>query len=367
MIRIMSILVVVVCTMFWIAEFLIADVSAREDISSTKTKIETMATLLQRPGNPAVAPDGTVYFSMHPFDEPEFKIMRLDNGQATPYPNEQLSKSFEAIIGIHVTSDGTLWWLDMGSKDVSPKLVGWDTKRNALKTVHTIPREVSVPNSFHQDFAIDEKRKRAYIADMSRGNLIDESNPAIVVVDLETGASRRVLSGNKVFQPTNSSIIAEGKPMKMSDRDGHVHDIKLGLNPITIDPDDEWVYFSTMTPGSVYRVPSAVLGDFSKSETEIEDRIDMYADKPSSDWIVAAKDDRVYFTNVDESAISIADQSGTKIWVQDERLIWPDGLSLASDGSVIVTVNQLNRAPVFNNGVSGAQKPYTIMRIANQP
>jgi sugar lactone lactonase YvrE len=329
-------------------------------------QVTVLSELQQRPGNPAIGPDGTVYFTMHPFDKPEFKVMRLENSKAVPYPNKEISKSFAAVIGIQATKDGTVWWLDMGNETVSPKLVGWDTKANRLKAVHVIPREASVANSFHQDFAIDERRNKAFIADMSRGGMIDESEPAIVVIDLNTGQVRRVLQGHKVFQPGDTPIIAEGKAMRMKDEKGKVHDIKLGLNPIAIDPANEWVYFASMTPGKLYRVPAGILGDFSKPESAIEKAIEAYADKPSSDGIAAGENGTVYITNVDENAISIADKSGTRLWAKDDRFVWPDGLYVAPDGSVVVTVNQLNRAAAFNDGKSLAKKPYLLMKISEK-
>ncbi|MEM9446390.1 MAG: L-dopachrome tautomerase-related protein [Verrucomicrobiota bacterium] len=326
--------------------------------------LKVICKLDQRPGNPAVTPDGTVYISMHPFDQPEFKIMILKSGKAVPYPNEEVSKNHAAVIGIQATQDGALWWMDMGNQDISPKLVGWDTRNNRLKAIHVIPKEVRVANSFLQDFAIDEKRQRVFVADMSRGNLIDKSEPAIIVLDLSTGQTRRVLSGHPFYQPDESPIIAEGKAMQTKDANGFVYPIKLGLNPIAIDPENEWVYFSTMTAGKLYRVPSEILGDYAKSDEEIESKIETYGDKPSSDGIAAGENGVVYVTNVDENAISMMDDSGTKTWIKDDKqLIWPDAAYIAPDKSVVVTVNQLNRAPAFNDGKSLAEKPYTVVRI----
>lgn len=332
-------------------------------LSAQEPELSVLCELESRPGNPAVGPDGTIYFSMHPFDEPVFKVMRLKNGEAVPYPNKEVSSGFTSVIGVQATKDGTLWMLDMGGEGVSPKLVGWDTRANRLKSIYVIPNEASVSNSFHQDFAIDEKRDKAFIADMSRGGMIDVSEPAIVVIDLKTGQTRRVLSGNKSFQPGEIPIIAEGTAMKMKDDQNRVHEIRLGLNPIAIDLENDWVYFGTMTPGKLYRVASETLGDFSKSDTEIESGIEVYADKPSCDGIAAGDDGKIYITNVDDGAISIADKSGTRTWIKDKRIVWPDGLYVAPDRSVVVTVNQLNRAAIFNDGKSLAQKPYLIIRI----
>ena len=289
--------------------------------------------------------------------------MRLVGDRPQPYPNRDLSRSFAAVIGIQASKDGTLWWLDMGNDKISPKLIGWDTKSDKLRAIHVIPKEASVTNSFHQDFAIDEKRNRIFIADMSRGGMIDESEPAIVVVDLTTGQTRRVLSGSKFFQPGDNPISAEGNAMKMTDDKDKVHEIKLGLNPIAIDPENEWVFFGPMTPGKLYRVPASSLGDFSKTDSEIESQIEGYARKPSCDGIAAGNDGKVFITNVDDNEINVATKSGTTTWIKDERLIWPDGLYVAPDQSVVVTVNQLNRAATFNGGQSKAKPPYQILRI----
>ncbi len=320
-----------------------------------------------RPGNPAVGPDGTIYFSNHPFDAPEFKVMRLVNGQAVPFPNVAVSRAFAAVIGVQVDADGTVWILDMGSAETSPKLLGWDTEADRLAAVHYLPKEASVENSFHQDFAIDEKRDVAFIADMSRAGIVGESKPAIVVVDLKTGQTRRLLQGHAYLQPKPGSVMkAEGAPLTFTDDDGESHPVELGLNPIAVDPRDEWVYFSTLNPGPIYRVRTTILGDFAKPETEIIETIELYADKPASDGIAVGNNGRVYITNVAKNAISIADAEGTRIWVQDPRLVWPDGLYVAPDGSVVATINQLNRAAPFNGGEAGAEKPFLIVRISEQ-
>jgi hypothetical protein len=119
-----------------------------------------------------------------------------------------------------------------------------------------------------------------------------------------------------------------------------------------------------MTPGKLYRVPAEIVGDLSNSEADIEKAIEVYADKPSSDGIAAGKNGIVYITNVNENAISIADKSSTRIWVKDDRLIWPDGLYVGPDGSVVATINQLGRAATFNYGKSLAKKPYQIVKIS---
>ena len=221
-----------------------------------------------------------------------------------------------------------------------------------------------VGNSFVQDFALDEKRQQAYLADMTRGGMIDASEPAIIVVDLETGASRRLLEGHATLQPEDGkTMLTEGTPTTFTDDAGKEHPLKIGLNPIAIDAQNEWVYFSTIHPGTLYRVPASLLADPELSEEGLEAAIEPFAEKPTSDGIAADGRGNVYITNLAENAISVADADGTRVWVKDDRFIWPDGVYVAPDGSVVATINQLNRAAPFNKGKDGAEPPYLIVRV----
>ncbi|MEM8867128.1 MAG: L-dopachrome tautomerase-related protein [Verrucomicrobiota bacterium] len=334
-------------------------------LASAAPTVEILAELNQRPGNPAVGPDGTVYFSMHPFDEPNYKVMQLgDDGSFFPFPSEAISKRFAAVIGIQTDSKGRVWILDMGSADSSPKLFAWDTVNDRVFKVIYLPKEALVENSFVQDFALDEKRGQAYIADMSRGGMIDASEPAIIVVDLEIGGARRILQGHPMLQPAPGKVmITEGTPTTFTDEAGTHHPLEIGLNPIAIDAQNEWVYFSTIHPGYLYRAPAEKLADRFLRPSRLIETFERFAPKPTSDGIAADGKGRVFITNLEDNAISIADESGTRIWVQDDRFIWPDGVYVAPDGSIVATINQLNRAAPFNKGIDGSKPPYYIVRI----
>ena len=54
-------------------------------------------------------------------------------------------------------------------------------------------------------------------------------------------------------------------------------------------------------------------------------------------------------------------KSGAK--VTDARMWWPDSLSLAVDGYLYVTCNQLHRQPKFHNGADLRKKPYYLFRV----
>ena len=49
--------------------------------------------------------------------------------------------------------------------------------------------------------------------------------------------------------------------------------------------------------------------------------------------------------------------------MHDPRALWPDTLSLAADGYLYFTANQLHRQPGFHGGRDLRQKPYVLFRI----
>lgn len=53
----------------------------------------------------------------------------------------------------------------------------------------------------------------------------------------------------------------------------------------------------------------------------------------------------------------------TETLAHDLRLLWPDTLSLAGDGYLYVTSNQLNRQPTMHIGQDLRVKPYQLFRL----
>ena len=69
-------------------------------------------------------------------------------------------------------------------------------------------------------------------------------------------------------------------------------------------------------------------------------------------------------TNYEHNSIMRRSPNGEwETIVHDPRLLWPDTLSLASDGYLYVTANQLHRQARFHNGSDMRKKPYTLFRI----
>ena len=69
-------------------------------------------------------------------------------------------------------------------------------------------------------------------------------------------------------------------------------------------------------------------------------------------------------TNYEHNSILRGNQDGEwETMKYDPRLLWPDTLSLASNGYLYVTANQLHRQARFHNGQDMRRKPYVLFRI----
>lgn len=330
--------------------------------------IETVAQFTKhRPGNPAITSDGRILVSMHPLDKPEFKVLEvMKNGGTKPFPNEKVARDeLKAVIGIRAAANGIVWILDMGAAASGPKLIGWDTKKNELAKTIPIPASVTRSNSFLQDFALDQKRNLAYIADMTRGDMVGASNPAIVIVDLTSGSARRVLENHPTFSAEALPIVIDGKPLSVKTPNGKRATISLGLNPITIDPRHDWVYWGTINGRSIHRVRSADLANPDLPEKALSVRIEHYGAKAPSDGISVDSAGNVYISDIANNAIGVTKRGGSyEVLIKDDRrLSWPDGFAFGPDGYLYVTVDQLHRHSTFNDGVEQGQPPYSLVRV----
>jgi sugar lactone lactonase YvrE len=85
----------------------------------------------------------------------------------------------------------------------------------------------------------------------------------------------------------------------------------------------------------------------------------------AADGLESDAEGNIYATNYEHNAILRRPPDG--IWetvAHDPRLLWPDTLSLATDGYLYVTANQLHRSPRFHQGHDLRRKPYTLFRVA---
>jgi sugar lactone lactonase YvrE len=335
------------------------------------------------PGNIA-AGDRGIFVSAHPFGASKVKayrvqrfsasILELEPATGGPWSMEldDQGRGIGSIIGIKLEGDD-LWLLDAGGATPSgaspPKLIQWNLQEKKLVRVIHIPPPVGNAKSFLQDLAIDSTRQMIYIADCGIGQGFDNATPAIVVVDLKTGVSRRVLEGHTSVQAeADARMVINGREVTSLRPDGSSVIPRVGVNPIVIDRENKWVYYGAMHGTSVYRVKAEDLADESLTAEQLARRVDRHGPKPVSDGMLIDEGGNIFITDVNASAIGVLTPKGEyRVLVQSDSLLsWPDGLAQRSRGeSLLAVVNQLHLHAPLNAGKSEQKPPFYIVEVVD--
>ncbi|SFG83032.1 L-dopachrome tautomerase-related protein [Neptunomonas qingdaonensis] len=325
-----------------------------------------------RPGNITITSDNRVIITQQPLDGPSLRVVEVKpDGSKVPFPTldwadgpEKGKVGITATIGITTASNDVVWILDMGGTNTPAQLVAWDSKADRLHKVIEIPASVKQPISFLQDFVLDEKHGKIYIADMTFTAPASAMKPAFVVVDIETGQARRVLEADSHLMPVEHDVMINGALMGFKAEDGTTQPWHLAMNAIAIDPAFEYVYFGSMNSTDVFRIATAALADEALDDAALTTQIERYADKRPNDGFIVDAESRVVSGDIETSAITRSGPKGLEILAQDDkRLRWPDGFAFGPDGTLYITANQLNTHPALNGGVDSSDKEYFILTL----
>ncbi|NIR27891.1 MAG: hypothetical protein GWN84_00850 [Gammaproteobacteria bacterium] len=315
------------------------------------------------PGNVAVTEDGRIFLSLHQFFGAHYRAVELmPDGGTRPFPNEawatppgESGVGLHNVLGIVADRQGIVWLLDASEgTERAGRLVGWDTRHDRLHKVVYLAPPVIPENAFLNDLAVDPAHGAIYIADTA-----GPDSAAIVVVDLSTGETRRVLAGSRFTRPEDIPMVIDGRTIALG-----AEPARIGVNPITIDAASEWIYFGPMSGRSLYRVRTVDVLDASLSPEALASRVERYGDKPICDGIAVDTAGNVYITDITGNAIGAVGRDGTygKLY-ESQRLSWPDGFAVGPDDWVYVVVNQLHRSPPLNGGENDAQPPFLLLRF----
>ncbi len=201
----------------------------------------------------------------------------------------------------------------------------------------------------------------AYITDSS-----SEGPNAIIVVDLATGKSTRRLNQHaSTLSEEQFLMFAEGQPVYQTLPGYPPKAVNFAADGIAISSDGKTLYYCPINGTKLYAVATDLLRDKSKSDAQVAATVRIVTGKMPSDGLESDAEGRVYMTDpVTDSIHRFDPTSGlTETLAHDPRLLWPDTMSLASDGYLYVTSNQLHQQPTMHNGHDQRIKPYVLFRL----
>ena len=315
-------------------------------------------------------------------DDVAFTVAEIRDGEAVAYPNEainrtdsdDLANTLVSVQSVVVDPADRLWILDTGSPLFKPttyggpKLVCVDlTSDTVVKTI-LFPQDVALPTSYLNDERFDQRRGAegvAYLTDSS-----DQGPNALVVVDLATGQSWRRLHehpSTKAEPLTDFVPVVEGRPMVARQEDGTVAPaIAMGADGIAIGADGARLYYCPLASRRLYSVATDALVDRALDEAAVAATVRDEGDKGGAgDGLESDAQGNVYATNYEHNAVLRRRVDTVGAWetvVSDPRLLWPDTLSVAADGYLYITANQLHRQADYRQGQDERVKPYTLFR-----
>jgi sugar lactone lactonase YvrE len=324
-------------------------------------------------------------------DEVPFTVAEVRDGKAVAYPDEAMNQttddthevaadndydaaSLVSVQSVVVDPADRLWILDTGSpmfqptKYGGPKLVCVDLEMNQVVKKILFPQSVALPTTYLNDVRFDLRRGQqgiAYITDSA------QNGPnGIIVVDLASGESWRRLNDHpstKAEDLQNFLPIVEGQPFLVKQQENGQMKLaaNMGSDGIAISATGERLYYCPLASRKLYSVSTEALSDKSVDDKHVSKIVKDEGDKGgASDGLESDAEGRIYVTNYEHNAIMRRNPNGEwETIVRDPRLLWPDTLSLASDGYLYVTANQLHRQARFHNGRDMRRKPYILFRI----
>lgn len=311
-------------------------------------------------------------------DQVEYTVEELVDGRAVAYPDVALNQpkddhdpdALVSVQSVVVDPRDRLWILDTGSpmfKPTSrggPKLVCVDLVTNSVVKTIVFAPSVARSTTYLNDVRFDLRRGdegTAFITDSS-----DQGPNGLIVVDLASGVSwRRLHNHPSTRAEPDFEPVVEGEVLMNRPPDGEPSPIKLGADGIAISADGSRLFYCPLASRRLYSVSIDALVDNMTSDQGVARTVVDEGDKwGGSDGLESDTENRIYATSYEHNAILRRTPQGQyETLVHDQRLLWPDTLSLATNGYLYVTASQLHRQARFHEGRDLRQKPYGLFRV----
>lgn len=226
-------------------------------------------------------------------------------GNLQPYPNKNWNSwnieqavSDSVFIGVQsvVAFAKKLYVLDTrnpiweGTVD-APRVYVFNLKNNSLEDILILSEGSYKPNSYINDLRVDLKNNAIYFTDSNEG--------ALVIYDLSTRKSRRVLDNHFSTRAETDYLTFDGK--KWGGKPVH-------SDGIALNPKSNRLFFHSLTGYTLYSVSTAVL--LNGTEAEIEANVKIEAETGAPDGMIFDKHQNLYLADLEHNRIDYLTPEG---------------------------------------------------------
>jgi sugar lactone lactonase YvrE len=330
------------------------------------------------PTGVSVSRDGRIFINFPKWgDDVKFTVGVIKDGRVVAYPDQATNtfdprnpaKTLSSVQSVVVDPANRLWILDTAAPGFSTpqagaaKLVAIDLATDKVVETLVLPETVILPTTYVNDVRFDLRHAKAGIAYITDSSI--KGPGGIIVVDLATGESWRKLSGHPSTSADPSFVpIVEGERLANREKGKPPTPFNVASDGIALSADGTLLYYCPLSSRHLYSVPTALLRDRANNEGALSKAVIDLGEKGASDGLEADDKGRVYAGDYEHNSIRQRQLDGEwRTIVHDPRVLWPDTMSVASDGYLYFTANQLHRQAGFHEGADGRQKPYMLFRV----
>ena len=275
----------------------------------------------------------------------------MPDGSVTPFPNGAWNAyrnadptaaspgdSFVCVQSVTVDAQGRLWVLDAAAPGLTfivsggPKLVCIDLSSNSVSRIYQFGTDVAPQGTYLNDVRFTKNGAAAVITNSGTPG-------SLIVLDLASGAARRVLDGHPSTQFDQSLVITVGgRELRMLDgQPPH-----FSADGLIIDPLGAFVFWQATTGNTIYAAPLAVLFDTSLSAEQVGASVQVLARSFVADGYWLTRKLVPLLTSCEDNSVKRINSDGSySVEVQDDRLLWPDSMAEGPDGMVYVTASHI--------------------------
>lgn len=269
-------------------------------------------------------------------DHVPVSVAELVNGVPVAFPNQEWNnrtepESFQAVQSVVVDDQNKLWVLDTknplfkGVMDGGPRLYAFNLTDNKKEKFYEFPEGVYQANSYFNDVRIDTENQFAYMTDSGNG--------ALIILDLKSGESRRLLDHHYSTESEVDHLICDGIKWENS-----VHS-----DGIALSPDKKYLYYIALTGHSLYRIPTDVLRSTNISDEQLAANVELVQKVPATDGMMFDKKGNLWLGGLEDNSINVLTIDGDiKKVIKDEIIRWADSFAMDKDGYIYFTTSQIH-------------------------